>query len=209
MFQSDISRENDEAEVHAQDDDRYSFVQISFREYLAACAIAGMSDDAERLNLARRHALHVAWEQVFILVVSRLDANGQASEADSLIQELNAADTLNVPALGGRDPTHLALRLASRCAAARRKQSPAPGKQPPAPVSKALRAAWWGLWRQEERRYGGVSEGMIVLLTLQSKSDTHLVPSGAPPSARGWPSRAPVAVGPTTAVFPLSLWELA
>ena len=175
MLQADLSHDDDETGVHTQDGDRYSFVQNSFREYLAACRIAGMGD-AERHDLARRHALHAAWEQVFVLVVSRLDASDKsedAQRADSLIQELIAVDALSLPALGGRDPTHLALRLATQCAAAG-------GKQSPATVSEALRAAWWRLWREEERRYHGVNEGMFVLLTLQNKNDTHLTPAALP-----------------------------
>ena len=59
VFQSDISRENDEAEVHGQDDDRYFYVEISFREYLAACAITSMVRTPSAWILAHRTALRM------------------------------------------------------------------------------------------------------------------------------------------------------
>ena len=103
------------------------------------------------------------------------------------MRELNAADTLNVPALSGLDPSHWRCGSPSRCAAARRKQSPAPGKQPPAPVGEACAPPGGACPSQEERRYGGVSEGMIVLLTFRAKV-TRIWFQVALAERWGWPS---------------------
>jgi HEAT repeat protein len=166
----------DSEKPQVSDQDSYTFVHLSFREYLAASAIARLPD-ATRRDLARRHALHAEWEQVFLLLVSRLDASGRAADTDALIRTLIAADDQDIPALGGRDPTHLALRLATNCAAAR-------GKQPQTPVWNALRATWWRQWRAEERRYRGVSEWALVGLAWENADDRE-VTEGRPPQTLG------------------------
>jgi hypothetical protein len=162
VLQADAVADEETHGRHEQDS--YTFVHLSFREYLTARAIARLPD-RERCELVRRHALHGEWEQVFLSLVSRLDASGRARDADTLIQTLVATDARHLPALSGHDPTHLALRLATQCAAVR-------GKQLQAPVWNALQAAWWRLWRAEERRYRGISEGKFVQLTLQGSDDT-------------------------------------
>jgi len=174
VLQTDVAPERGEGTQEAQEQDNYAFVHLSFREYLAARAIARLPD-AARQALARRHALQAEWEQVFLLLVSCFDASGRAPDADALIQTLIAADARDVPALEGRDPTHLALRLATHCAAAR-------GKQPQEAVWDALRAVWWRLWRAEERRYRGLSEGTLTLLTLFGQDDQNLTVTPPPPA---------------------------
>jgi HEAT repeat protein len=134
----------------------YTFVHISFREYLAASAITHRSVRAQR-ELLRRHSLSGQWEQVYLLLVSQLDSNGRADETDELIRILLRADQRRVPALGGKDPTHIALQLASQCVLSRGR--PLSGR-----LWNALSQAWWRVWRGEIQRYREIEEGMRLIL---------------------------------------------
>jgi hypothetical protein len=149
------------------DHDSYTFVHLSFREYLAARAIAWLSPNA-RWDLVVRHARQGEWEQVFLLLVSRLDASGRAVDADALIRALLAAHALPIRHVGGKDPTHLTLQLASRCVLAR-------GKQTPAPLRNEMREVWWKVWREEERRYRSISEVVAVVNRLAAGDDDNYV----------------------------------
>lgn len=132
------------------DQDLYEFVHNSFREYLAACAMADVALN-RRTQIARRHCLHQQWEEVLLLLVSRLDAAGQTKQADRLIRDLLAADHQEIAALGEPDQTHLALRIASRCALAR-------GKLTSERLFAQIQRAWWEVWREEERRNRAMPE---------------------------------------------------
>lgn len=156
-------------EISSGDDDRYEFVHISFREYLAACALADLPL-AERREQVMRHALHQAWDQVTLLLVNRLDLLGRPAEADALIRALCRADRQRIAALGGRDPTHLALRLATRCAQAR-------GVLLRTRLVRQLRRAWWRVWRSQERHYMTDREAAVILNEIEDRFYLHLTDS--------------------------------
>ena len=137
------------------EDDLYEFIHPSFREYLAACALAEMP---QRNDLARRHCLHQAWEQVLVLLVNRLDLLGRTSDGDEIVRTLIRADRQHIKALGGTDPTHLALRIATRCALSR-------GKRTSDALFGKLQDAWLPIWRSEERRLL-TARGFIQMLDV-------------------------------------------
>lgn len=87
------------------DADRWEFIHLSFREYLAASALAAMPSRDSWAAL-RNRTLGAQWEQVFFLLVSRLDTERRDAETDALIRNLIAHDNARFPALGGRDPSH-------------------------------------------------------------------------------------------------------
>ena len=187
--------------VPGEEHDRYEFVHVSFREYLAACALTAMPS-RERVGQVRRRCVHQAWEQVLLLLVNRLDLTGDGEAADAVICALMAADHRPIAALGGPDPTHLPLRMATRCALDR-------GKRTGDELVRQLQRSWWSVWRAEEALNLAVRE----FVELLSASDIDFITAimlkvSAVPTAlhEGLPLLLPK-VYPRRS-FPMSRWWL-
>jgi hypothetical protein len=165
---------------------RWEFVHLSFREYLTASALAAATKRA-RAEVARRRRLSAQWEQVFLLLVSRLDGEQRYEDTDDLLRALIDADRQRVAALGGSDPSHQALKLATTCHLSR------PIGRKRKAISAKLRRAWLPLWRRSIRRtLVGYNLYTIELLDLVSDlkfAPTDLARSAAPalaPHFPGW-----------------------
>lgn len=106
--------------IQQQSPGHWGFVHLTFQEYLTACALADLLEN-QRHTVLLRHRLSARWEQVYLLLISILDLRGEGGKqaVDHMILALIAGDRSRVAALGGTDPTHTALVLATRCQASR------------------------------------------------------------------------------------------
>jgi hypothetical protein len=141
--------------LQSQPDGGWEFVHLSFRDYLTATALARMPR-ARLRRIASARRLSAQWTNIFELLVSRLDGEMRAEDATALINELINADGRRVAALAGRDPCHLALRLATRCQLAR------PSALASGPPMARLRRKWRPLWRAEVARARRGQEFLVI-----------------------------------------------
>ena len=93
---------------------QWSFIHLTFQEYLAAAALARLTE-RERQQAIVRHRFSAQWEQVLQLLVSELDRQQALAVSNSVIDTLVEADDQRVSLLRRRDPTHLAFQRALAC----------------------------------------------------------------------------------------------
>jgi len=99
-------------------EDEYTFYHPMFQEYLGATWLGSLPAQ-ERDDLVRRRRLDARWEEALVFLVSELDRLETNNGADHVVQTLVHADAQPIHNHRWSDPTHRALRLASRCQGSR------------------------------------------------------------------------------------------